>query len=330
MVMDKIVITGGAGYIGSLLTGYLLGSGAQVVVIDKLLFGGDHMLCYNVYGNRFKLICEDVNDANLGGIFDGADAVIHLSGLVGFPICQQVGEQVTRKYNTEATERVFDAAEKAGVQRFFFASTYSNYGIAPNGEPVTEDSPLTPQSLYAETKVESEEFLLKTACQCKPLIFRFSTLFGISPRTRFDLIVNQFTLEALEKGEIIIYQKNYRRSFCHVDDAVRCVFKGVTDWDLSSYNEVWNVGSNKLNLSKEEILELINKQIPVKVIYKDLSFGGDMRDITVSFDKIHSRHGYEPRITVLDGITEIKEAIQHGIIKNPRGDKYRNAKFIVS
>jgi nucleoside-diphosphate-sugar epimerase len=331
--MKKIVITGGAGYIGSPLTGLLLAMGHQVIVIDKLLFGGDHMLCYKVHGNRFDLIAEDVMDIGadrLADICSRAAVVVHLAGLVGFPICQQVGEAVAKRYNEDTASRMFDAADSCGVQKFVFSSTYSNYGASPDGKPVDEKSPLNPQSLYAETKIATEEMLLGANGQCKPVIFRFSTLFGLSPRTRLDLIVNQFVLEAIKKGKIIIYQKDYRRSFIHVNDIVRCVVDSIMRWGTDECNEVWNVGSNKLNLSKEQVIALIKKQIPLEVEYKDLTFGGDMRDITVSFDKIKERVGFEPRITVEDGITELKDAIETGILKNPFDDKYRNAKFIVS
>lgn len=328
---NKIVITGGAGYIGSVLVGSLLRQGFQVDVIDKLLFGGEHMLCYKPFG--LTLTTADVmeeSDEFYFERFKGARAVIHLAALVGFPACQQVGPVVARRYNVESTERMFDLANKAGVPRFVFASTYSNYGTSTDDKPVNEDSPLNPQSLYAETKIEAEQLLLNTRTDCKPLIFRFSTLFGLSPRMRFDLIVNQFVLEAITKGKIIIYQKNYRRSYCHITDCVRAVALGTVVWSDQSYNQIWNVGSNTANLSKEDVINLIKKQVPVEIEYKDLSFGGDMRDITVSFDKIFEAHTFQPKVSVEQGIAEVGSAIKCGIIKNPLDDKYRNAKFIVS
>ena len=240
-----------------------------------------------------------------------------------------MGDAVTRRYNVDATKRMFDLADRAGVPRFFFASTYSNYGISEDGSAVTEESPLNPQSTYAETKIESEQFLLSANTRCKPMVFRFSTLYGLSPRTRFDLIINQFVLEALTNHKIIIYQKNYRRSFCHVYDSARCVADSI-DWPLEHYNQVWNVGFDEFNLSKEDVIERIKDQIDVEIEYKDLSFGGDMRDITVSFNKLKERHGFKPTIYISDGIMEVKSYIETGIIKNPMDDKYRNAKFIVS
>ena len=206
MSADKqkhVLITGGAGYIGSLLTGELLRAGHKVSVLDKLLFGGDSILPYLANPN-FRFVKTDVWEPRalkeavkkVGG---PPDTVVHLAAIVGFPACQAVGKQVAWRYNVEATQNVFEQAEEVGAKRFVFSSSYSNYGQSDDGSPVTEDSPLNPQSLYAETKIAAEDYLLANKeSNCSPLIFRFATLYGLSPRTRFDLIVNQFVLEAFK------------------------------------------------------------------------------------------------------------------------------------
>jgi nucleoside-diphosphate-sugar epimerase len=328
----KVVITGGAGYIGSLLTGQLLREGCQVIVIDKLLFGGDHMLGYfETHSAEFGMVIDDVMDIEakkLKTICADAEAIVHLAGLVGFPACQQVDEATVRRYNEDTAKRMLDAANDCGVPKFIFSSTYSNYGKSTDGKPVTEDSPLDPQSLYAETKIATEEMLQNANTSSDFLIFRFATLFGLSLRTRLDLIINQFVLEAIKNGKLIIYQKDFRRSFVHVKDIVRCVADSILRWNTDKYNSVWNVGSNNLNLSKEQVIALIEKHIPLEVEYKDLSFGGDMRDITVSFDKIEEL--FIPHYTVAAGIEQMKLAIESGILRDPFNDKYRNAKFIVN
>ena len=125
------------------------------------------------------------------GDWEKPQAVVHLAGIVGFPACQAVGRQVAWRYNVEATQQVFEQSVDIGVERFVFASSYSNYGLSPDGDKVDESSPLNPQSLYAETKIASEKYLLgQSKSDCAPLIYRFATLYGISPRTRFDLIVD--------------------------------------------------------------------------------------------------------------------------------------------
>jgi nucleoside-diphosphate-sugar epimerase len=212
-----------------------------------------------------------------------------------------------------------------------FASTYSNYGLSPEGKPVTEESPLNPQSLYAETKVAAEEFLLsQKSASCAPLLFRFATLYGISPRTRFDLIVNQFVLEAFTKRQLIIYQRGYSRSFVHIRDVVRGVIMGLEAEQSKIRAEIFNLGTDDGNYSKDDIVRLVLKRMPETVVeYKNLTFGGDMRDITVSFAKIKNRLGFDTTLDVDDGIRELLFALKTGLIRNPSDEKYRNAQFIV-
>ena len=259
------------------------------------------------------------------------DAIVHLAAIVGFPACQAVGRQVAWRYNVEATKKVFEQAVDLDVERFVFASTYSNYGLSVEGEPVTEESPLHPQSLYAETKIAAEEFLLaQKDAACAPLLFRFATLYGMSPRTRFDLIVNQFVLEAFTKHALIIYQRGYSRSFVHIRDVVRGVMMGLEAEQSKIGGQVFNLGTDHGNYSKDDIVQLVLKRIPETVVeYKDLTFGGDMRDISVSFAKIKKVLGFDTTLNVDDGIRDLLFALKAGIIRNPTDEKYRNAQFIV-
>lgn len=329
-----VVVTGGAGYIGSLLVGELLRSGYQVTVLDKLLFGGDSLVGYLAHP-LFNFIKADVWEprALREVLKTGAkpDALVHLAAIVGFPACQAVGKAVAWRYNVEATQRVFEQAEELGVERFVFSSTYSNYGQSPEGELVTEESPLNPQSLYAETKIAAEEYLLnQKSAACAPLIFRFATLFGISPRTRFDLIVNQFVLEAYTKRELLIYQRGYSRSFVHVRDIVAGILLGLAAPQDKIRGQIFNLGSESGNYRKDQIVEFIIKRLPeIAVRYKDLTFGGDMRDISVSFEKVRRVLGYETKLTVDDGVREVLHALQDGLIKDPQDPRFRNAQFIV-
>ncbi len=330
-----VLITGGAGYIGSLLTSELLRANYRVTVLDSLLFGGESLVPFLHHPN-FHFVKADVTEprAVKDALRDGwqkLDAIVHLAAIVGFPACQAVGRQVAWRYNVEATKMVFDQAVDLGVERFIFSSTYSNYGLSPDGKPVTEESSLNPQSLYAETKIAAEEFLLsQKEASCAPLIFRFATLYGISPRTRFDLIVNQFVLEAFTKRELIIYQRGYSRSFVHIRDVVRGVIMGLEAERSKICEEVFNLGTDNGNYSKDDIVRLILKRMPETVVeYKDLTFGGDMRDITVSFAKIKKILGFDTTLDVDDGVREVLFALKTGIIRNPNDEKYRNAQFIV-
>ena len=330
-----ILITGGAGYIGSLLTSELLRADYRVTVLDSLLFGGESLVPFLHHPN-FHFVKADVTEMravrdNVRGEWPIPQAVVHLAAIVGFPACQAVGKQVAWRYNVEATKMVFEQAADLGIGRCVFASTYSNYGLSPDGKPVTEESPLNPQSLYAETKVAAEEYLLgQKDAPTAPLSFRFATLYGISPRTRFDLIVNQFVLEAFTKRELIIYQRGYSRSFVHVQDVVRGIVMGLEAEDGMVRGQVFNMGTPDGNYTKDEIVALVLKRMPETVVeYKDLTFGGDMRDITVSFAKIRRELGFETTLTVDDGVREVLHALKSGLIRNPLDERYRNAQFIV-
>jgi nucleoside-diphosphate-sugar epimerase len=331
-----ILITGGAGYIGSLLTGVLLQRGYDVTVVDDLLFGGEPLLAYFSHPG-FRFLKGDVCDRCVlerakRGPVNGYDAVVHLAAIVGFPACQAVGKQVSWRYNVESVQRVFELGEQIGAKRFIFSSTYSVYGLTTDGHAVTEDSALYPQSLYAETKIAAEQYLLQMArtSTCTPLVFRFATLFGVSPRTRFDLIVNQFVLEAMTHRELIIYQRGYSRSFVHVRDVVEGITRGLIAPVEKIRGQVFNLGSDNGNYTKNEIVSLVQKHVEgLKITHKDLSFGGDMRDITVSFARIRQELGFEPQISVEDGIREVRDALQLGLIKDATDNRYRNAHFIV-
>lgn len=332
-IRQHVVVTGGAGYIGSMLTGILLNLGYRVTVIDDLLFGGESLLGYWSHPD-FRLVKGDVSEAGLVQNLLASDppvSVVHLAAIVGFPACQAVGKQIAWRYNVEAVQRVFEAAEHAGAQRFVFSSTYSNYGLSDEVF-VTEDSPLYPQSLYAETKIAAEQHLLEQTrgSRCVPVIYRFATLFGISPRTRFDLIINQFVLEAMSKRKLLIYQRGYSRSFVHVRDICRALVLALESSAELVGRQVFNVGSDDGNFTKDEIVRIIQREVAgTEIEYKNLAFGGDMRDIRVSFAKIRQILNYQPQVTVEAGVREVRDAIMQGVIRDPLAGHYRNAQFIV-
>lgn len=328
----RVVITGGAGYIGSMLTAVLLAGDHDVIVVDKLFFGGDALIAFRTHP-RFRLEQRDVAGAECDDILAGVDVVFHLAAIVGFPACRDIGKDAAWRYNVEAAERVFDASERAAVGRFILASTYSNYGVARDDRPVDETSPLTPQSLYAETKIAAERLLLERAAtsRCAPILPRFTTLFGISPRTRFDLIVNQFVLEALQRRRLVIYEGNYRRSFVHVRDVVRALILLAEAPIDRVRGEVFNVGDDRGNHSKLEIVDMVCAADPgTAVEHRDLTFGGDMRDVAVSCAKIARVLGFRAEIPMQAGIAEVRDAIQGGLIFEPMSPRHRDHSFSVN
>jgi nucleoside-diphosphate-sugar epimerase len=334
-VKGHILVTGGAGYIGSLLTSELLRAGYRVSVMDSLLYGGESLLGFfphpNFHFERIDVSEPGVIRASLPRKWPKPEAVVHLAAIAGFPACQAVGKQAAWRYNVQAVKHVFEAAAGLSCERFVFSSTYSNYDLSRDDKPVTETSLLNPQSLYAETKIAAEEYLMaQKDSPCAPLIFRLASLYGISPRTRFDLIVNQFVLDAYTRRELIIYQRGYSRSFIHVRDVVSGIILGL-EAPLDKVNQrIYNLGSVKGNYTKDEIVGLVIKRLPDTVVtYKDLTFGGDSRDIAVSFDHIQRELGFAPTLTVDDGVREIVRVLRDGIIRHPQDEKYTNARFIV-
>ena len=313
-----ILITGGAGYIGSLLAGELLRAGRGVTVIDSLVHGGNSLLSYLTHP-AFVFHRADIRDRDsIRPFFMGVEAVVHLASIVGYPACAKAGREASFDCNVEGTRVVFEEAEAAGADRFLFASTYSNYGLAVDGRPVTEDSPLFPQSIYAETKIAAEQYLLARAAgsPVAPALFRLATLFGPSPRTRFDLIINQFVWEAVVERKLAVYQPRFNRSFVHVADVVRALTAALDAPVEVLRGQIFNVGANRANFTKDEIARLIRKYAPpFDLSYPDLSFDGDMRDLRVAFDKIERVLAWTARISVEDGIRELVEAVSSGFLK---------------
>ena len=185
--------------------------------------------------------------------------------------------------------------------------------------------------MYAETKINAERFLLaNTDAACAPIIFRIATLYGLSPRTRFDLIVNQFSLDAYTKRELLIYQRGYSRSFMHIRDAIAGITVGLQAKEEKIRGQVYNLGSESGNYTKDQIVEVILKRLPETVVrYKDMTFGGDMRDIVVSYQKVQRELGFQTHLTVEDGVREVLHALRDGVFNNPYDQRFRNAQFIV-
>jgi nucleoside-diphosphate-sugar epimerase len=331
-----ILVTGGAGYIGSLLTAELLRAGYKTTVLDNLLYGGESLLAFLSHPN-FHFFKGDMTEPGavrsaIRKDWPCPQAVVHLAGIAGFPACQAIGKQAAWYHNVGGVRRVFEDAAGLGIDRFIFASTYSGYGSASSGEPATESAPFTPQSLYAETKAAAEEYLLSTGSSTPAvLIFRMATLYGISPRTRFDLVVNQFVLDAYLKRELVIYQRGYSRSFIHVRDVANAILLGLETSDEKARGQIYNLGTEDGNYTKDQIVGYIIKRLPeTNVAYKDLTFGGEVRDIFVSFQKIRKNLGFKAALTVDDSVRETIFALQNGLLRNPRDEKYTNARFIVS
>ncbi len=321
----KVLVTGGAGYIGSVLVRQLLSKGYEVRAFDSLKFGGDAL--YDVMLNEnFEFMLGDVRDQKaVQKALKGIDAIAHLAAIVGDPACKKYSDEA-RETNWAGSVALFDEAEKAGVKKFVFASTCSNYGKMPDPDSfVTETSDLNPVSLYAELKVKFEKYLLeerKDSNICSTAL-RFSTVYGFSPRIRFDLTVNEFTRNAAIKGEQEIWGAQFWRPYCHVDDLARAVILVLESPEEKVRANVFNVGSTEENYNKGMIIDEVCKVVPnVKVHFVESS--EDPRDYRVNFDKIKEELGYTITKKVPQGVKEIYTLLKTGIVTDSFGQKFRN------
>lgn len=321
----KILVTGGAGYIGSVLTRQLLEKGYQVRVMDNLMYGGEPIIDMPNYPN-FEFVKGDIrNREDVEKAMQGMDCVAHLAAIVGDPACAK-NPELSRSTNLEGSKLLYDVANEKGAQRFVFASTCSNYGKMDDPEAyVSEGSKLAPVSLYAETKVATETYLLEQpkSNNCKPTCLRFSTVYGLSLRPRFDLTVNEFTKELVLGRELVVFGEQFWRPYCHVYDLARSVVTVIeADEDKVAF-DVFNVGDTSENYQKQMIVDEIIKQVPdAKVKY--VTKNEDPRDYRVNFSKIKDKLGFELMFTVPDGIRQIKEVLEAGFILNPDDNKYKN------
>jgi nucleoside-diphosphate-sugar epimerase len=319
------LVTGGAGYIGSCLVRLLLQQHYHVRVMDNLRFGGEPLIDL-LNHERFQFIKGDVREENdLRQALPGINAIIHLASIVGDPACAKDPE-LARSTNLEGTKLLYRLAGEFGVSRFVFASTCSNYGkMADANGYVDEDSALSPVSLYAETKVASEQFLLTQAGKscCAATCLRFSTVYGLSLRPRFDLTVNEFTKDLVLGRELVVFGEQFWRPYCHVVDLARSAIAVIEAEPGLVASQVFNVGDTRENYQKQMIVDEIRKQIPdAKVRY--VARNEDPRDYRVSFEKIKRQLGFSITLRVPDGIREIIHCLRDGLIRTPDDPKYRN------
>jgi nucleoside-diphosphate-sugar epimerase len=325
---QTILITGGAGYIGSVVTRAMLNSGYQVICVDKLAFGGASLLGLWHHPD-FKFHRCDITDFDAFEMIlrdEKPDAVIHLAAIVGDPACSREPE-LAKKINWEASKWLVDACRRLGIEKFLFASTCSNYGkMGDNSTFVTEDSALSPVSLYAELKVKLEQYLLDEIPQddnFTPTALRFATVYGVSPRMRFDLTVNEFTKELFLGKELLVFGEQFWRPYCHVKDFANA-FQAVLNAPREKVAyDVFNVGSTDENYTKQMVIDEIKKFIPTAVI-KYVKKTEDPRDYRVNFDKIKSLLGFEITMRVPDGIKEIEQILSEGIICETEDQMYYN------
>ena len=322
--MKKVLVTGGAGYIGSVLVRKLLEKGYNVRVIDSLKWGGESL--HDVMNNKnFEFFKGDIrNKKDIEVALEGVKSVIHLAAIVGDPACSKSSDEANET-NWNASVNLFEESENVGVERFIFASTCSNYGkMKDSNSYVNEDSELNPVSLYAELKVKFENYLLNEKINSKicSTSLRFSTVYGFSPRMRFDLTVNEFTRNMVIENFQEIWGEQFWRPYAHVDDLCRASILVLESQKDKVKSQVFGVGDTKENYQKGMIIREINKLVDGKIKY--VAKDEDPRDYRVDFSKIKSELGFSISKTVPEGIREIKKIVESEIILDCYSSKFKN------
>jgi nucleoside-diphosphate-sugar epimerase len=321
----SVLIVGGAGYIGSMLTRRLLAAGYHVRLLDCLVYG-DSAICELIGKPGFELQVGDCRNIQaVARAIKGVDSIVHLAAIVGDPACD-LNHQATLEINYAATRMLCDVVKGHGIKRFIFASSCSVYGATE--ECVTEVSPAVPISLYGQTKVDSEEMLLAARSEeFAPTILRLATVFGHSYRPRFDLVVNLLTAKAYQERTITIFNGQQWRPFIHVRDIARAMAAILAAPLELVGGQIYNVGDSRLNHTLSDIALKVRASIPeTEVVHVENS---DKRNYRVCFDKIHEQLGFECEASIEDGIKEMKQAFEDGLITDYTNVGYHNQRFLL-
>lgn len=302
----KILLTGGAGYLGSILTPHLLSLGHCVTVLDTLIYGQAPLLD-SCMDSKFEFVYGDARDERvLRSLISKADCILPLAALVGAPACGRDAVGAS-SINRDAVVLISKLRSKA--QRVLFPTTNSGYGIGEEGVACTEETPLRPISLYGTTKVEAEKALLDSG---EAVTFRLATVFGASPRMRLDLLVNDFVYRAVNDRAVVLFEAHFKRNYIHIRDIARVFAHGIEHYDAMK-GRPYNVGLSDANLSKLELCQRIQVRIPEFVFMEsEIGEDPDKRNYIVSNSRIEGT-GWRPAHTLDDGIVELIKA--YGIVK---------------
>lgn len=312
-MMTKVLITGGAGYLGSRLTELLLNNGYDVTVMDNLMYKQQSLL-HLCDRENFCLINKDVTDFEfLGGTISNYDVIIPLAAIVGMPACE-TNKELATAVNYKQIEVIVDNLAK--TQKLIMPNTNSQYGSSDN--IITEESSFNPLSHYAVTKCDAENYIIDNG---NGICLRLATVFGSSSRMRTDLLVNDFVYRALTDNFLVLFESHYKRNYIHVQDIANTFLFCIENYDKMN-NDVFNVGLSDANLSKKELAEKIKKYISdLVIIENDFKKDFDQRNYIVSNKKIES-YGWKPKHTIDSGINELIKAYK--MIKNIKNKDFTN------
>jgi nucleoside-diphosphate-sugar epimerase len=320
----QVLVIGGAGYIGSLLVENLLEKGYRVRVLDSLLYGEESLRPVRDHSNFELMVGDCRNIQDMVRAVRGVESVVHLAAIVGDPACDQ-NQELALETNYAATRMLIEIAKGHGVRRLLFASSCSVYGATD--VEVDENAEARPISLYGQTKVDSEQALLDAKSEnFHPTVLRFATVFGLSHRPRFDLVVNLLTAKAKQEGVITIYNGQQWRPFIHVRDLAEATVRVLEAPTALVSGEIFNVGDKRLNHTLTQVAEIIREVFPsVRVEHIENS---DRRNYRVNFRKLFNKTGFEAQQTLHDGVRELEQAFDRRLIANYKDLRYHNQHYL--
>ncbi len=302
-INQSVLVTGGAGYIGSILVPLLLREGYRVTVLDSFMFNPSSLLdvCHD---EKLTVVRGDCRDRTLvKKLLDGADIAIPLACLVGMPLCEQRPLEA-QSINCDAVKMIVDLSRPD--QKIIYPNTNSGYGVGQSGIFCTEESPLNPISIYGKTKVEAEKYVLASG---RGAAFRLATVFGVSPRMRIDLLVNDFTYRAVMDRFVVLFEAHFKRNYVHVRDVARAFVHVINNFERMQ-GQAYNIGLSSANLSKMELCLEIKKQIPPFTIMEaPVGKDPDQRNYIVSNEKIE-KTGFAAQVDIQKGVAELIKAYQ--------------------
>ena len=325
--MKKVLLIGGSGYVGNVVSAHFLKKGYSVVVLDNFIYDNQFSISPFIGDPNYKIIKGDMNNNQaLDEASKEITDVIILAGLVGDPITKKYPSE-SQLINEKGVRNCIDYFNGKGIDKLIFISTCSNYGLISENELATEEFELKPLSAYAKAKVENENYLLskKNDIDYSPVILRFSTAFGLSPRMRFDLSVSEFVRDMFFNKELIVYDEHTWRPYCHVRDFARLLEIVLNSTNDKVSFEVFNAGGEINNFTKKMLIDEIKKHLPNSLVrYSDN--GSDPRNYRVSFKKVKNILDFEPEYSIQFGVKELIDALKLGLysdsIKNK--DNYGN------
>jgi len=328
--MARILILGGAGYIGSVLSSHFLKKKNKVVVIDNYIYENQHSIFEFIGNPNFSIVEGDFSDTKLlNKVSKNLDYVLILGGLVGDPITKKY-PKTSKEINDLSIKKCIDYFDDKSIQKLVFVSTCSNYGLIPDGQFADEEFKLNPLSLYAKAKVSNEKYLLekKGMVNYSGVVLRFATAFGLSQRMRFDLTISEFTRDLYFGKKLVVFDEHTWRPYCHVNDFARLIEIVFTAEKSKVDFQVFNSGGDKNNFTKKMIVDCISSKIKgVKIEFNQND--SDPRNYRVNFNKVKSVLGFVPEKSVEDGIDELIKAFNQGQFKDSSFniDKYGNYKL---